>query len=130
MNHENDQAAGLKKLVEKIKDIKSLSAAYDALISGLYDNRPLPGGITDSKFIRSLGYGAAYNIYVTVEGQLIQRQLFAFHVVKNILDQMANFRAGINAKKLALFSGHDTNLFAILAAFGLITDVCLIANYN
>jgi len=114
---------------KKITSMDSLVTAFDAFIADVFDNRPLPGGITDTKLIESLNYGSAYNIYLKEQSQLIQRQLGSFNTFEGILEQMANFRAGKNAKKLALYGGHDKNLYSILAAFGIVTEDCLLADY-
>jgi len=114
---------------KKITSMTSLVTAFDAFIADVFDKRPLPGGITDSKLIESLNYGSAYDIYLREQSQLIQRQLGSFNTLEGILEQMANFRAGKNAKKLALYGGHDKNLYSILAAFGVITEECLLADY-
>jgi len=114
----------------KINNMDTLITAYDSFIADLFDSRPLPGDITDSKLIGSLGYGFAYDVYILQQNQLIQRQLTSFNTLKGVLDQMANFRAGTDAKKLALFGGHDVNLYSVLAAFGILTEECLLANYE
>jgi len=62
--------------------------------------------------------------------QDVQREILSFHSLNEILKQLADFREGKNAKKLALYSGHDINLYVILSAFGIITEDCLLANYQ
>jgi len=114
----------------KINNMETLVTAYDSFIADVFDSRPLPGGITDNKLIESLGHASAYDIYLLQQNQLIQRQLTSFNTLKGVLDQMANFRAGKNAKKLALYAGHDVNLYSVLAAFGIVTEECLLANYE
>jgi len=125
VNQANTQLPANKKLTS----MTNLVYAFDAFIADVFDNRPLPGGITDTKLIESLNYGFAYDIYLREQSQLIQRQLGSYNTLESILGQMANFRAGKNAKKLALYGGHDKNLYSILAAFGIVTGDCLLADF-
>jgi len=115
---------------QKITSMSTLATAYDAFIADEADDKTLPGGITDTDLVESLGYGQAYYTYVLEQNQKIQRELTSFNTIQAVLDQMANFRAGKNAKKLALYSGHDKNIEAVLAAFGVITGDCVLANYD
>jgi len=145
--HENEESAKMKEawnvfqdpVVEanfqlpegmRITSMEGLTRAFDAFIANIFDNRPLPGDISDPKLVESLNYGSAYNVYLKEHHQLIQRQLTSFHTIEGVLEQMANFRAGRNAKKLALYGGHDMNIYAVLAAFGVVTEDCLLANYE
>lgn len=113
-----------------INDLGKLVVAYDTFIADVFDNKTLPGGIDDPKLIKSLSYGEAYAIYRFEQGQQIQNQLNTFSTMEAVLEQMANFRAGKNPKKLALYGGHDKNLYAILVAFGIVTEECVLANYE
>jgi len=47
-----------------------------------------------------------------------------------MIKQLTAFREGKNFSKVALFSGHDSNLYAILAAFGVLTEDCLLENFR
>jgi len=113
-----------------INDYDTLVRAFDAFIADTFDKRPLPGGINDTKLIESLHYGFAYDLFFLEQSQLIQRQLTSFHLLEAVLEQMANFRAGINSKKLAFYGGHDKNILAILTTFGIISGECLLANFE
>jgi len=113
-----------------IGSLGELDKAYDAFIADKFDSKTLPGGISDWNLVESLNYGHAYYQFADEQLQKIQNQLTSFPTIKAIKDQMTNFRQGSRAKKLVLLSGHDKNIFAILASFGVISLDCLVANYN
>jgi len=115
---------------EKINNMGKLVIAYDAFIADVAADKTLPGGISDYQLIENLGFGQAYYIYLLEQGQKIQRQLTSFNTIHAVLDQVTNFRAGKNPKKLALYSAHDKNMYAVLAAFGVVSEECLLINYD
>jgi len=115
---------------QEITDLKMTRTAYDAFEADMNAGKVLPGRMTDVHLIESLNYAQSYYLYVNEELQSIQRELASFNMLRAIMNQMENFRKGNNSKKLALYSGNDKNIFALLSAFGVINDKCLLANYE
>jgi len=113
-----------------IDNLNEMSDAYDAFMCDMSDGKKLPGGITDKDLLESLNYGQAYHQYLMFQLQDAQKGLTSFNTIQAFMDQLSNFRQGKNPKKLAIFSGHDSNLFSVLSAFGVITSKCLLANYE
>jgi len=115
---------------QQIYDIGSLVLSYDAIIAAIYDKRATPGEIKDKALIKELELAFAYYIYHLEQSQKIQRHLSAFNTLDVVLREMANFKEGKNPKKMVFLSGHDKNLYSVLAAFDVINKDCLLENYN
>jgi len=115
---------------QQIYDIGSLVLSYDAIIAAIFDKRAAPGGIKDKALIKELELVFAYYIYHLEQSQEIQRHLSSFNTLDVVLREMANFREGKNPKKMVFLSGHDKNLYSVLAAFGVINKDCLLENYD
>jgi len=101
----------------------------DAMLVNLYDNRTLLGGLNDSDLLANFTSAFSWFVFHIEYGQLIQRQLSAYHTVEAMLDQLVAFRQGVKYHQVAMFSGHDYNLYALLAAFGVVTEECLMENF-
>jgi len=114
----------------KITSMHVLNCAYDVFIASVFDNKTLPDGINDPKLLEGLNYAQAYYQYVLEQNQIIQKGLTSFPTLRAIAEQMTNFREGKTPKKLALLSGHDMNIYAVLSSFGIISTDCFLANYN
>jgi hypothetical protein len=115
---------------QQIYDIGRLVLAYDAIIAAKFDKRRPPGGIEDEVLIKKLELACAYFIYHLEQGQKIQRQLSSFHTLDVVLREMKNFREGKDPKKMVFLSGHDKNLYSVLAAFNIVNNGCLLGNYE
>jgi len=115
---------------QQIYDIGSLVLAYDAIIAAKFDKRAPPGGIEDEVLIKKLELAFAYFIYHLEQGQEIQRHLSSFHTLDVVLREMRNFREGKDPKKMVFLSGHDKNLYSVLAAFNIVNNGCLLDNYD
>jgi len=115
---------------QQIIDMMALNVAYDAFVADIYENKTLPGGIDDPKLLESLNYAQAYYQEILEHRTLVQKGLASFPTLKAIADQLKNFRKGKDPKKLALLSGHDMNLYAVLSAFEIISPKCLLVNYQ
>jgi len=115
---------------QKITELKMTRTAYDAFEADMNSGKVLPGRMTDVHLIESLNFAQSYFLYVNEELQSIQRELASFNMLRAIMNQMENFRIGNNSKKLALYSGNDKNIFALLSSFGVINDKCLLVNYE
>jgi len=102
----------------------------DTVLVDMYDNRAYPGGMP-STLVPSLVAAYSWFVYHQEYAQLIQRQVSAYYPVTEILSQLA---AQVNGKSSAynavIYSGNTYNLYAILAAFGVVTEDCLMANYR
>jgi len=115
---------------QKLKDLSDFVSFGNVLLANLADNRKLPGGINDKELIYNLTMAGTWFNFHTSNGQLIQRQLGAFNILNEVLKQLKAFKDGQDYKSVALYSGHDTNLLAILGAFGIINENCLMANFQ
>jgi len=120
-----------------LDDDHKLTALYDLvsfgdfLLVNLADNRALPGGLRDQELIYNLTMAFTLFDFHVNNGQLIQRQLGAFNIMNEVLKQLKAFKTGQqDSKKIALYSGHDTNLLAILGALGVINEDCLMKNFK
>lgn len=139
----NDTGAqeGLKIFNETINNLNALNSSLnlktlvdlkgfgDVMLANIYDNRTLPDELDDPELISNISYAFAWTSIHVWDGQGIQRQLNSFGLVDSVLKQMANFRQGEKYNKAVLFSGHDENIMALLSAFGVITEECLLANF-
>jgi len=102
----------------------------DFLLVNLADNRAIPGGLTDPTIIN--GFISAYSWFVFYQeyGQLVQRQVAAYYAVKEVLTQLNYYMTdSYYLYNAALYGAHDYNIYAILAAFGIVTDDCLMSNF-
>jgi len=103
----------------------------DVLVANLAANKAIPGDVTDPTLIHNLTYALGWFIFHNNQAQEIQKQLTSFNTFQAFLGQLASFREGQqDAKKLAFYSGHDTNLISILGALGILSDDCLEANFK
>ena len=125
-----NKANAFLPLSQKIRSMAVLNTAFDAFIADVYEKRALPGNIDDPQLIESLNYGQAYYQELLEHLQPIQKGLTSFPTLNAMVEQLQNFREGKSPKKLAFFSGHDLNVYAILSAFGIISAECLMANYQ
>ena len=102
----------------------------DTVIVDLYDNRTMPGNM-DPALIPNLTYAYTWFVYHQEYSQLAQRQVSAYYPVTEILSQLAYFKRGSSlAYKAAIYSGHSYNMMALLAAFNVINEDCIMANFN
>jgi len=101
----------------------------DAMLVNLYDNRTLLGGLNDPDLLANFTSAFSWFVFHVEYGQQIQRQLSGYHTIQAMLDQLIAFRQGIKYHQVAMFSGHDYNLYAVLAAFGIVTEECLMENF-
>ena len=115
---------------QKISSVPEFINFCDTMLCDLYDNRTLPGGIADQELISNLTFAFNWFIYHAWEGQELQRQLAAFTLVDEFLSQMDDCARGGVFNKAALYSGHDDNIMAVLAAFGIINEDCIMQNFN
>jgi len=114
---------------QEMKGNLDIAAFGDAVLVNIYDNRTLPGNITDPDLIKNLTSTFSWFVFHVEYGQLIQRQLSAYHTVEAMLNELIAFRQGVKYHQVAMFSGHDYNLYALLAAFNIVTEECLMENF-
>jgi len=114
--------------ISNLRDIKGIG---EVIMCDLADNRTLPYGLDDNPdLVTNLTYAYSWAGFHIWGGQEIQRQLYGFGLIDSMIKQLTAFREGKNFSKVALFSGHDSNLYAILAAFGVLTEDCLLENFR
>jgi hypothetical protein len=102
----------------------------DTVLVDLYDNRTMPGKM-DAALVPNLTYAYTWFVYHQEYAQLVQRQVSAYYPVTEILSQLAYFKRGSSlAYKACLYSGHSYNMMALLAAFNIINEDCIMANFN
>jgi len=93
------------------------------------DYRAIPGG-PDQATIDSFLTVYAWHVWFQDYGQLVQRQVAAYYPVLEILKQMNYYMTdSYYLYNAALYGAHDYNIYALLAAFGIVNDDCLMANY-
>ena len=129
----NETFTNVNKYLDPSKQLKTaddVTAFGDTVSVDFYENKTLPGGISDPELVSNISFAFAWYRFHVWEGQLLQRQLNAFGPVQAILAQMAAYKEGVKFNKAAFFSGHDDNIYAVLAAFGVITEDCLMDNFN
>ena len=114
----------------QLKDGSDVTGFGDLLLVNQYDNRTLPANITDPDLASNVTYAFTWFSYHLSYSQLIQRQLTAFNLVDAVLQQLANFRAGKDYNKVAFYSGHDSNVLAVLSAFNIVTEECILENFR
>jgi len=115
---------------QKLKTPTDLISFVDTMLANVADNRPLPGGFTDPVLKNNLTAAFLWFDFHLYSGQLIQRQLNAFNLIDTVVKQLTAFRAGQNYYPVALYSGHDSNIMAMLGALGVISEECIMANFE
>ena len=114
--------------ITTLKDIKGIG---EVTMCDLADNRVLPYGLGDDpQLVTNITYAYAWAGFHIWGGQEIQRQLYGFGLIDSIIQQLTAFREGKDFNRVAMYSGHDSNLYAILAAFGVLTEDCLLENFK
>jgi hypothetical protein len=126
INNVNQYLDGSKKL-KAPQDIVSFG---DTMLANIADNRPMPGGFTDRVLINNLTAAFSWFNFHLHNGQLIQRQLGAYNLLDAVLNQLKAFRQGQSYNPVALYSGHDSNIIAMLGALGVVSEECLMANFQ
>jgi len=104
----------------------------DAMLVNVFDHkRNLSSfGIEDPQLESNFTYAYSWFVFHKEYGQEVQKQLAAYPIIDEMLQQLEAFRKGEeNHKKAALYSAHDYNIYAILAAFGVISEECIMANF-
>jgi len=114
-----------------ITGLKELKSFTESIMVDLADNRTLPYGIGDDKaLVNNITYAYGFAAYQIWGAQEVQRQVYSFGLIDSILKQLEAFKTGKNYSKAALYSGHDGNLFSVLAAFGVLNTKCLMKNWD
>lgn len=127
----NDTINTLNKYLNESQQITSmfdLENFDDTLITDLIENMTLDG-INNTELINNITYGMTWAAFHYCYEQEVQRQVSSFGLIDTVLQQLANFRQGENYNKVALFSGHDSNIIAILSAFGIFNEDFVLANF-
>jgi len=115
---------------QKLKTPNDLVSFGDTMLANVADNRPLPGGFSDPVLKNNITAAFLWFDFHLYSGQLIQRQLNAFNLIDTVLKQLTAFRKGQNYYPVALYSGHDSNIMAMLGALGVISEECIMANFE
>jgi hypothetical protein len=115
---------------QRVNTTSDMVSYGDTMMVDIYDNRTLPHGVTDPALIANLTHAFEYFAFHSWSGQEQQTQLGAYNLVQAFLDQIQAFRLGKNGYKAVLYSGHDDNIYAVLGAFGVVTEDCLVDNFN
>lgn len=129
----NDTITNVNKLLSeelKLTSAMNVSTFGDVVLANLYDNRTLPGNLTDPQLVANVTHAFTWFIYHNWLAQPIQRQLASFNLVDAVLTELANYRAGNTYNKAAFYSGHDSNVLAVLAAFNVVNEDCIVANFE
>ena len=114
----------------KLEGPHDVMAFGDTVLVDLYDNRTEPGGIGNVELLNNVTYAASWFHYHFYHGQEIQRQLVAFNLINAVIEQLMVFREGVSYNKMVLLSGHDSNIYSWLAAFGVLNEDCIMANFQ
>jgi len=117
---------------KQLKTGFGVSIFGDALLVNIFDHkRNLSDfGIENPELASNFTYAYSWFVFHTEYGQEIQKQLSAFPIIDEMLKQLEAFKKGeTHSKKAALYSAHDYNIYAILAAFGVINEECIMANF-
>jgi len=116
---------------QKLTTPYSVTIYGDFMLVDVQDGRPLPYGITDPALIMSMNFAFSWFVFHQEYAQLIQRQVSAYYIVQEILTQMNYWVTGSYMLYNGLLYGaHDYNLYALLAAFNIVNDTCIMANFN
>ena len=114
----------------KIKKLKELKQFCETMMADLADNRVLPYKIgKDEALVSNIKYAYGFAAYQIWGGQRQQVELYSFGLIDAILKQMEAFKKGEKYYKAVLYSGHDSNVFSVLAAFGVLHTSCVLENY-
>ena len=116
----------------RFKNSFDLNIIADAMMVNIYHNKSLlPLGVINEEVARNMTFAYSWFVFHNQYGRKVQRQLAAYPIVDEILGHLEAFRRGDkNHKRAALYSGHDYNIFAILGAFGVISEDCIMANFQ
>jgi hypothetical protein len=120
-----------KSLGYKVKDIKHLKELSDAATSAYYYGKNLPGNITiDSQYYKDLLI--AYQWFEVYPGlaETIQRQVFSAPIFDQVMTGIKGIQTNTSTTQFVFLGAHETALFTVLAALGVSTPECLLANYR
>jgi len=117
------------------KHLKSpfgLAVFGDAMLVNVFHNMSMASfGMDDPEAVRNFTYAYSWFVFHNEYGQEQQRQVSAFPFVDEILKRLEAFKNGEEeSKKAAFYSAHDYNIYAILGAFGVISEECIMANFK
>jgi len=102
----------------------------DTVLVDQYDNRTYPGSMPAS-LVPNLTWAYTWFVYHQEYSQLVQRQVSAYYPITEILKQLNYFKTGSSyAYTACLYSGHSYNMMSLLAAFNIINEDCIMANFN
>lgn len=125
-----DQVNSYLPSSQKMSSPYGVTIYGDFLLVDLADNRPIPGGLSDPAVIAQFISAYSWFVFYQEYGQLVQRQVAAYYPVNEILTQLNYYVTGsYYLYKAAFYGAHDYNIYAILAAFGVVTDECLMTNF-
>jgi len=127
VNHMNQY---LNDDTQRITNVSRLMSFGDTMAANLLENKPLPGNIADPDLIKNISFAITWFSNHIYYGSPLQVQTSLFNLIDAVMKELEAFRKGITYNKVALFSGHDSNLFPILAGFGVINEECLTANFR
>jgi len=119
----------------KYKQLKSpfgLAVFGDAMLVNVFHNMSMESfGMHDPQAVKNFTYAYSWFVFHNEYGQEHQRQVSAFPFVDEILKKLEAFKNGEeDSKQAALYSAHDYNIYAILGAFGVISEECIMANFK
>jgi len=118
-------------LSSKLTTPYSVTIYGDFMLVDVHDQRVLPGGLTDQAVINEFVFAYSWFVYHQEYAQLTQRQVAAYYPVKEVLKQLNYYvTSSYYLYNGILYGAHDYNIYAILAAFNIVNDTCIIANYN
>jgi len=102
----------------------------DTVLVDQIDNRTYPGSMPAS-LVPNLTWAYTWFVYHQEYAQLTQRQVSAYYPITEILKQLNYFKTGSSsAYQAALYSGHSYNMMSLLAAFNILNETCIMANFN
>jgi len=123
--------------INNLNKYGNISTPLDLMLFGdtyfcdLYLNKSLPGGMPYNADLQlNLTYAFSYFMAHYWEGQKIQRETTGWGMIQGIINYTNNFAKGHTKTNFVLYSGHDDNLHAVLSALGIVTDDCILANFQ
>lgn len=111
----------------KLKDPLAFTEFSDVIFVDLMANKTLPYGIPyDQDLLTNISFARTFFLFHFWGGQKKQVEVAAY----GLLERIQRFLTDNVATKFALFSGHDSNVYAFLRALNVLTEDCAMENFE
>jgi len=115
----------------KISTGKDVSSFGDTAIANKFENVPIPGNIpADSQDYLDIKFAAEWQFFKAYGSGKNEAALHSLYLLRGIQDYINSFLNKTSPANFVFLSAHDSTLMPVLAAFGITTKDCLLANHQ